>query len=245
MVFLVVSILSIYTQVKYQHLSPAWILLIISIIGIFAGQSIRMGIYSWIRSLIIVLSLLLSTILILVPLIGISEINKINSENNIEHSLPNKEVQQLFKAVYLSDIELLSKQLEKGVDVNSFNETQQTALHLTQDKEFARILIQHGANVNAKNDVGQTPIFNKELVLITTLLNADADINARSSSGNTPFLWFAYSGYLEGIKLLISRGANINACNNDQHNALYLAEHFHYDSEMLSYLQTLAISDCK
>jgi len=166
------------------------------------------------------------------------------TEKIIQNRQPDEDVYQFFVSAYSSDIDLLSKQLAKGVDVNSINDTQQTALHLTQNTKFARLLIEHGANVNARNDFGQTPLFNKEVAMATLLLDAGADINAISDAGNTALLWYTYSGYLDGIKLLVSKGADINICNIDHNNAVNIAEHFHHDSELLKYLDKLHIAKC-
>lgn len=156
-----------------------------------------------------------------------------------------KNVQQLFDGVYNDDITIIKEQLSNGVDVNAVNETHQTALHATQDADIARLLINIGGNIHEKDDAGMTPIFNKDIEIATILLDAGADVNARTRKGNTPFIWYTYSGYLDGLHFLVSRGADANACNVDNQNSLDIAEHFHPDTDVHKYLQSLNIQSCK
>jgi len=48
--------------------------------------------------------------------------------------------------------------IEKGADVNAKNNDGETPLHLTTNKEIAELLIAKGADVNAKDRVGKTPL---------------------------------------------------------------------------------------
>ena len=48
------------------------------------------------------------------------------------------------------------------------------------------------------------------LSLVEFLLDRGADINARATINNTPIQQAAYSGHLETVRLLLSRGANVN-----------------------------------
>jgi hypothetical protein len=250
LIFVVIAILAIYTTVKYRQFSPAWIYLLIPGIGILSGYWIRTGKYGWTRSLIIAVSLVCSSIFLFIAFVAgpqmdtlkAEKFKKMHADQNHPLDGPTK---RMFFGVYAGDINIVKEQLAKGVDVNAINETRQTALHVTQNADIARFLIEAGANVHARDDMGMTPIFNKEVSIAGMLLEAKADIEARSAKGNTLFLWYTYSGYLDGIKFLVSKGADVNACNVDQHNALDIAEHFHANSETLTYLQTLNIQNCK
>lgn len=56
-----------------------------------------------------------------------------------------------------------------------------------------------------------------------TLLVDGADINAKNKDGETPLMWAEYKNHTEIIKLLIRKGADINAINNDGDTALIIA----------------------
>lgn len=66
----------------------------------------------------------------------------------------------IFSAAHNGDIEALEILLAAGAEVNSLGEHRNTPLHeALQAAEFdaARLLIRHGADLNAKNDEGKLP----------------------------------------------------------------------------------------
>ncbi len=48
--------------------------------------------------------------------------------------------------------------IKKGSDVNAKNDLGMTPLHLAETRKIAEILIQNGADINAKNRFGDTPL---------------------------------------------------------------------------------------
>jgi len=245
--FTVILILAIFTTGKYLQFSPGWIFLTFPAIGMLSGYWIRTGKYGWWRSLIVAFSCLCSAVFLFIAFVGGPQMEKVKEEKFAKWQEVElaKNTKQMFDGVYSEDINMLKEQLEKGVDVNAVNETQSTALHITKDTDIARMLLERDANIHARDDAGMTPIFNKEVEIAGMLLDAGADINAKSTKGNTPFIWYTYSGYLEGIQFLVSRGAKINMCNSDNHNAVDIAKHFHPQTDILQYLMTLEITPCK
>ena len=211
--------------------------------------------FNWWRNTIIVLSLLVSIAVVLSMIFVFPQVEKINKmhqqhaaeleklELMEEDSMLNKAhvinpaVQKLFSAVYENDINLIQQLINDGQDVTAVDEFGQTALHITQNEAVANLLIKAGADINAKDfDYQMTPIFNKEVNLSKILVKAGADINARSKKGNTPLMWYCYSGYLEGVEYLVSLGADVNAVNSDGQTAYDIAETFGYTG-LLEYLK--------
>jgi len=85
--------------------------------------------------------------------------------------------------------------------------------------ELIRLLIDGGADVNAANDYGVTPLHYistsaRSAVIARMLLDAGADPNARSESGMTPLSSSLY--YQEGedatVRALLAAGADFDAC---------------------------------
>lgn len=52
-----------------------------------------------------------------------------------------------------------------------------------------------------------------------------ADVNAKDKDGNTPLTWASYTGKKEIAKLLISKGADVNVKNNDGYTPLQMTYH--------------------
>lgn len=69
--------------------------------------------------------------------------------------------------------------------------------------------------------------------IVDALLNANADIEARDSKGNTPFLLAAGVGITNVVKLLIDRGAHLHVTNNNGKGALQRARESSSDVRQL------------
>ena len=98
----------------------------------------------------------------------------------------------IWEAVRVGNIEAVKQHLAAGADVNA-KINLGTPLHyaaLDGYKEVAELLIDKGADVNAKNLSGGTPLHNaaqqghKEIVVL--LIANGADLNAKTYSGQTP-----------------------------------------------------------
>jgi cytohesin len=106
-----------------------------------------------------------------------------------------------------------------GVDLNAKDEDGATHWYdddmvLLEQKEIAELLIDKGANVNAKDAWGGTPLHkaaaNGKKEVAELLIAAGADVNAKTNN-DTPLHAAASHGQTEVVELLIAKGADVNA----------------------------------
>ena len=82
------------------------------------------------------------------------------------------------------------------------------------DVKRVRKLLEEGANPNARDEYGRTPLYyaaSRDVEVVKLLLQHGADPKARSRGGETPLHSAAWSGNVEVVKLLLERGADPNA----------------------------------
>lgn len=110
------------------------------------------------------------------------------------------------------------QRIAQNADVNSAAADGGTALHWAayhDDAAMARLLLEKGANVNASNRYGVRPISiaatNGSEALMAVLLDAQADPETTMGDGETVLMTASRSGNIGVVKLLLQRGAGVNA----------------------------------
>ena len=117
-----------------------------------------------------------------------------------------------------------------------------TALHLPyllphyDSVGIMNLLVEHGAEINARNSAGETPLH----MMIrrappahprnaSHFLGFEPDVRAKTNNGQTPLHYAAQWGGVEIVKMLVARGAepDLSAQDDDGHTPLALAEN-HY-----------------
>jgi len=82
--------------------------------------------------------------------------------------------------------------------------------------ERVRELIDAGADVNARNTSGSTPLYlASDEDIVKLLIDAGADVNAMDTSGTAPLHNASKMGNTNIVRLLIDAGADVNVKNND------------------------------
>lgn len=113
--------------------------------------------------------------------------------------------------------------IEAGVDVRTIAAaTGKTALHICEQVELIDALVDRGADVNAKDAYGSTPLVDgifqsKSSELIEKLLERGADINYKSPDlrGRTPLFYAMSPDENQCFFLLASKGADLCAIDWD------------------------------
>jgi ankyrin repeat protein len=107
--------------------------------------------------------------------------------------------------------------IEKKANLNQPDADGATALHWAayrDDLESVDLLVTAGANVNAANDLGATPLWNAStngVAVAKRLLDAGANPNLALLAGETPLIAAARAGQAGVVELLLAKGANANA----------------------------------
>lgn len=119
--------------------------------------------------------------------------------------------------------------IQKKADVNQPDLDGATALHWAahhDDLESVDLLVTAGANVNAANDLGATPLWiasTNALPVAKRLLAAGANPNLALLAGETPLMAAARAGRAGVVELLLAKGANPNARGPRSQTALMWA----------------------
>ena len=142
---------------------------------------------------------------------------------------------ELHFAAYCGDAEGVLAALAQGLDVDGQDDNGYTALHWNADmgcapgdrETIVTILLDHGAEVEARDAQGRTPLFvaasSGSAQIVRALVLAGANVNARSNSGATPLMLAASSGSLDAVTFRLAGGADANAFTPDGSTAMDMA----------------------
>lgn len=139
----------------------------------------------------------------------------------------------LHLAVNGSSVSFVKKLLDGGADIASTDDLGWTPLHVAAncgdgtsgDKEMIELLLERGADWNARNKNGETPIdLTCRCRRKSMLLLEKADVNFRTSSSNMTVLHLAVGeGDLAVMKRILDKGVEINALDSMGRTALHYA----------------------
>jgi len=133
---------------------------------------------------------------------------------------------ELIQVIRNNDLASLKARLAKGAQVNTRDQRGSTLLiHAAAigSPEAVKLLLENGADVNARNDLEATALIlgagNTEKARM--LVEKGADVNAHSKLGRTPLMIAAgCDGCSATVKLLLEKGADPNAKDKQGDTAL-------------------------
>ncbi|KAF1333281.1 Ankyrin repeat protein, partial [Globisporangium splendens] len=126
------------------------------------------------------------------------------------------EVDWFFDAVAAGEHQVLSELISEGYSDTKMRDGKgNTPLFKVQDRDTAMVLLKYGADVNARNNNLETPLFaaarRRNAVLTKCLLQNGADVHAKDKNGYTALFTAACA---ENATVLINHGANVHALDS-------------------------------
>jgi ankyrin repeat protein len=124
-------------------------------------------------------------------------------------------------------LKLLNLLMDMGADVKTQDISGTTPLHLAalnNHKEIAEQLIRKGAEIDARNEDGKTPLYysiNHSLEIAELLISHGANVNAEDVYGQTPL--FKVHKCNTFMELLVKNGADVNKKDIDGITSLQYA----------------------
>ena len=119
---------------------------------------------------------------------------EVPDENAAADASPFSAGDGIWAASSVGNIEVVKQHLAKGVDIDAVDSvsgiTPLAWAVIRGQSQMAELLVQHGADVNAKNNDGGTSLhaaaFLGRVEIVKLLVQHEADINAKNNDGETP-----------------------------------------------------------
>lgn len=136
---------------------------------------------------------------------------------------------------------MLTQVLSQRVEPNDFNLNGNTALMSAcffNELEMAILLMERGANVNLKNNAGETALFEaaeNSLEMVELLVDRGADIHMKDDDGYTALTHAVSRNQLDIVKFMVSQGASVQELQDPGSNLLWVAAGYGA-TDVVSYL---------
>lgn len=146
----------------------------------------------------------------------------VESEDDVSPAVELEEDVTLHQAIIQEDPAKVRALISRGDDIQAVDNDGATPLHYAAyiaHAPIAEILLENGALVDVKNAKGQTPLHEVsghlhregDEATMEVLIDEGASLDARDNDGATPLHAASIGGHCEAVKLLLDRGADIQA----------------------------------
>ncbi len=143
---------------------------------------------------------------------------------------------ELIHATLRNDVATMRDLLTEGASPNTRDtEHQETPLMLCRNEQAAKVLLDAGADVEARDSRGRTPFLATGLAI---LLERGADINAQDEEGTTALMQAVQSADLEQVEFLVKAGADLGLRDSSGQTAREIAESYGLRA-IANYLQSV------
>ena len=142
--------------------------------------------------------------------------------------------------------EIMAALLEYGADINAIdNASGATPLHYAvyfKEIEPVSLLLNNGADVNARDSHGDTPLLHAVPIsgTVAVLLEWGAEVNVAGTNGYFPLhraIVYDSGDVARSLELLFQHGAEIEAKDNMGHTPLHKAARWYYPEAVVSLLE--------
>ena len=160
-----------------------------------------------------------------------SELKRYDSNINDINSLNDEVLKNVLRKGGSRIIPYISRYLGPETLLKCGSSTLIYSLMYSNDSKIIKLLIDKGADINARNDLLETALMRSacrgEYEVVKLLIDAGADVNVTDIAGQTPLInsigCNRSNKNPEVIKLLIDSGADVNAKEHFGETALFLA----------------------
>lgn len=146
----------------------------------------------------------------------------------------------LTRAIYDNHVDTVKLLLAEGAEIEFKDGLGYTPLILAAEKdpEIVNALLQKGANKDAQNNYGETPLmraYHEETV--TALLEKGATINTQDAKGNTALIHAIQLHNTVKVRILLESGADVTIRNQGGATALAIAQAYRNQGEVIRLLK--------
>lgn len=150
----------------------------------------------------------------------------------------------VLQAIEKKDLSTIQSYVKEGFDVNAdlgAATMLTTAVSHDADK-IARYLIEQGADMNKKDNLGKTPveiaIHYANLATLTTLIEMKADMNTLNQEGNLPLHIAAKNAKIKIIDMIAPHTKDLNLLNKEDRTPLMIAAENGYPTTALALIHS-------
>ena len=141
-----------------------------------------------------------------------------------------RDSEALFEAIEMGHFDVVKVLVEHGVNTNArkpyyygYDRPTPLMVAAARGKEILRLLLENGADIDDKDDLGQTAIFfTHRLAIVEILVDKGANVNVQDDKGRTPLMIHAEKGNLAIVSYLVAHGADVHRKDTAGQTALRL-----------------------